>query len=160
MGGGESDEQTGRLAYELGSLIARHGWVLLNGGRNAGVMRASATGAKQAGGLVVGILPDFDRRNASPDLDVAIVTGMGNARNVINVLSSDVVIACAGGVGTLSEIALAIKHNKPVILLGIDPGPSFQPYRHSGLIIEANDPQEAVEQVEKLLLSRAKTSDP
>ncbi len=107
-------------AYQLGYLIAQQGWILLTGGRNVGVMEAANQGAKVAQGLTVGILPSNDTSGVSTAVDIAIVTDMGNARNNINVLSSDVVIACGMGAGTASEIALAIKSNKPVILLNDD----------------------------------------
>ena len=118
MGGGTADERVLEMAEELGRLIAERGWVLLNGGRDAGVMAASAKGADEAGGLVVGVLPGADRTGATPHLGVAIVTGLGMARNAVNVLSSDVVIALPGGAGTLSEIALARKAGRPLVLLG------------------------------------------
>ena len=118
MGGGAASPATVALAEELGREIARAGWVLLNGGRDAGVMAASARGARAAGGLVVGILPDRDDTDASPDLTIALVTGLGDARNAVNVLSSNVVVALPGGAGTLSEIALAFKARKPLVLLG------------------------------------------
>ncbi len=104
MGGSTAGEKTCRMAEELGALIARRGWVLLNGGRNRGVMAASAKGAKAAGGTVIGILPDRTSAKASPDLDYVVMTGMGDARNVINVLSSDEFVACPAALGTLSEI--------------------------------------------------------
>ena len=151
MGGGQVDDDVLDLARQLGAGIAQRGWVLLNGGRNAGVMAASARGAKQVGGTVVGVLPDRDARQASPDLDVAIVTGLGDARNVINVLSSDVVIACPGGAGTLSEVALALKNGKPVILLGFEPGPALEAYRQTGQLLTAGDPADAVEKAAALL---------
>src|SRR5262245_37435820 len=105
-------------ARRLGTLIAKEGWVVLCGGRSIGVMDAVCKGAKEAGGLTVGILPDDDAVGASEAVDIAIVTGMGNARNVINVLSSDVVVACGIGAGTASEIALALKAEKDIVLLG------------------------------------------
>ncbi|MGK7900854.1 MAG: TIGR00725 family protein [Hormoscilla sp.] len=104
-------------AYELGRLIAQQGWVLLTGGRNVGVMDAASRGAKAANGLTIGILPTRDKTGISPAVDIPIITDLGNARNNINVLSSDVVIACGMGVGTASEIALALKSDKKVILL-------------------------------------------
>jgi uncharacterized protein (TIGR00725 family) len=107
-------------AYELGCLIAQQGWILLTGGRNVGVMDAANNGAKSANGLTLGILPRNQQDSISNDVDIAIFTDMGNARNNINVLSSDVVIACGMGAGTASEIALALKGNKPVILLNDD----------------------------------------
>jgi uncharacterized protein (TIGR00725 family) len=104
-------------AHDLGKLSAQAGWVVLTGGRDMGVMDAASRGAKLAGGLTIGIVPDSSPSDLSEFVDIAIATGMGSARNNINVLSSDVVIACGMGMGTASEIALALKANKPVILL-------------------------------------------
>jgi uncharacterized protein (TIGR00725 family) len=122
MGQGEdADEFSIVQALELGALIAREGWIVLSGGRDAGVMRAVNRGAKQVpGSLTLGILPTAEAA-ASPDLDIVVVTGMHNARNNINVLSSDVVVACgAAGAGTVSECALALKAGKPLVLLSPD----------------------------------------
>lgn len=118
MGAGDltTDEDT-ELAYQLGKLIAENGWILLTGGRKVGVMEAASQGAKAGGGIVVGILPGNNKLEMSDAVDVAIVTDLGNGRNNINVLSSDVVIACGMGLGTASEVALALKNNRPVILL-------------------------------------------
>jgi len=144
MGGGTADEATTARARELGSAIAERGWVLLNGGRDCGVMAASAAGARAAGGFVVGVLPDEDSSQATPDLDVAIRTGMGDARNVINVLSSDVVIALSGGAGTLSEVAHAVKLGRPVVLLGMDAGALFADARAQHRLVNAASVAEAV----------------
>jgi uncharacterized protein (TIGR00725 family) len=104
--------------FALGQLLAAAGWVVLSGGRDAGLMGEASRGAKAAGGLTVGILPGSSSR-VSPHVDVAVITEMHNARNNINVLSSQVVIACGdGGPGTVSEVALAMKAGKPVILVG------------------------------------------
>lgn len=108
-------------ARELGERIAATGWVLLSGGRASGVMEAASQGARAAGGLVIGVLPDADARNLSPAVEIAIFTDMGSARNNINVLSSDAIIACGMGTGTLSEVALALKADKSVILLNWSP---------------------------------------
>lgn len=107
-------------AYELGKLIAQEGWILLTGGRNVGVMEAASQGAKSVNGLTIGILPNHDEKGISEAVDIAIFTDMGNARNNINILSSDVVIACGMGAGTASEITLALKANKKVVLLTND----------------------------------------
>lgn len=104
-------------AYELGKLIAEQNWVLLTGGRNVGVMNAASKGAKEANGLTVGILPSENKKGMSEFVDIPICTGMGSARNNINVLSSDVVVACGSGAGTTSEMMLALKAQKPLILL-------------------------------------------
>lgn len=122
MGQGEgASEPALSDAHELGRLIAAEGWVVLSGGRDAGVMRAVNQGAKEIeGSLTVGILPGGSAKT-STHVDLVIVTDMGNARNNINVLSSDVVVACGpGSAGTVSEIALALKAGKTVILLNSD----------------------------------------
>lgn len=118
MGPGDgATENDCETAYQLGRLIADRGWVVLTGGRNAGVMDAASRGAKDAGGLTIGILAGCDRTSMSAAVDIPIVTALGNARNAINALSSQVMIACGIGAGTTSEIALALKEQTPVILL-------------------------------------------
>lgn len=151
MGGSKATAEVAEMARRLGTLIAQNGWVLLNGGRDCGVMAASAAGAREAGGLVIGILPDTTTTRAAPDLDVAVVTGMGDARNVINVMSSDVVIACPGALGTWSEIVLALKHGKHVIVLGFEPGPDLTRHAKRGQFSHVGTPEEAVEQVAAVL---------
>lgn len=125
MGGCTADDRTTANARELGRLIAENGWTLITGGRPEGVMQASVTGAHEAGGLTVGVLFDDDKENGAEGLDVVIPTGMGAARNIINVLASDVVVACKGTGGTLSEIAMALRFERPVVLLDFDPGEAF-----------------------------------
>ena len=125
MGGAATDEVTAANARELGRLIAENGWVLISGGRPNGVMQASVTGAHEAGGMTVGVLYEDDIDVAAEGLDIVLPTGMGAGRNIINVLSSDVVVACRGTGGTLSEIALALRFGRPVVLLDFDPGEAF-----------------------------------
>jgi hypothetical protein len=151
MGGSEADERTTRQAHELGQLIAVNGWVLLNGGRPTGVMDASARGCQEAGGLTVGILFDQDREAACEHLDLVIPTGLGAGRNIVNVLASDVVVACRGQGGTLSEIALALRFERPVVLLDFDPGAAFLDACGRGRWYLAASPREAVERVASLL---------
>lgn len=119
MGGGSPSRRQAAAARDLGRQIALHGWVLLTGGRDAGVMAEASAGAKEVpGSLVVGILPSRATRVAR-DVDVAIFTDLMHGRNNVNVLSSDVIVACGvAGPGTASEVALALKNGKPVILLG------------------------------------------
>lgn len=120
MGPGDrATQQDCQMAYQLGLQIAQQGWILLTGGRSVGVMEAASQGAQQAQGLTVGILPTANGEQMSAAVDVPILTDMGSARNNINVLSSRVVIACGWGAGTVSEIALAIKADRPVVLLGL-----------------------------------------
>ncbi|MBD1935192.1 MULTISPECIES: TIGR00725 family protein [Cyanophyceae] len=153
MGPGANATETDlENAYELGQFIAKEGWVLLTGGRNAGVMDTASKGAKAANGLTIGILPTNDTSAVSDAVDIAIVTDMGNARNNINVLSSDVVIACGMGAGTASEIALALKNHKKVILLTNHPESKvfFQSLSEDSILI-ANTPAGAIEIVKEVL---------
>jgi uncharacterized protein (TIGR00725 family) len=102
-------------AEKLGRFIAENNWVLLTGGRNTGVMDAASKGAFEAGGSVIGVLPGDSHDGMSDFVTIPILTGMGSARNVINILTADVVVVCGMGPGTASEAALALKHDKPVM---------------------------------------------
>lgn len=122
--GAEASTDCIELAEALGAAIATRGWALLTGGRPVGVMAAASRGARRVDGhLVVGVLPgvgDESDRHDTADLDLALFTGIGQARNVVNVLSADVVVVCgAGGAGTASEAAHAIKAHRPLILLAV-----------------------------------------
>jgi uncharacterized protein (TIGR00725 family) len=116
MGPSRCSSRARDLALEVGRGIGRAGAILICGA-GGGVMEAAARGAKEAGGFTVGVLPGGDAAEANPYIDLPIVTGMGNARNVINVLTSQAVIAIHGAAGTLSEIALALKCGTPVVAL-------------------------------------------
>lgn len=151
MGGGSVPPETVDIARRLGRRIAEAGWVLLNGGRNAGVMAAAAEGASAAGGLTVGVLPDDHDGAVAPGIQIPILTGIGGGRNMINILSSHVVVACRGGAGTLSEIALALKYKRPVILLQFAVGDFFRPYAADGQLHEAVTPEGAVALVGEIL---------
>lgn len=117
--GDNSTDSAVKTAFSLGKLIAQEGWILLSGGRKQGAMGAVNDGAKSVNGLTVGIIPLNNNDNTSDSVDIAIVTGMGSARNNINILSSDIVVVVADsmGAGTVSETALALKAKKHVILL-------------------------------------------
>ncbi len=121
MGVGETATQGDvKNAFDLGKLIAREGWVLLTGGVKAGIMDAASRGAKEAGGLTVGIIPRTESK-ISDFVDIPVVTNMGAGRNYINILSSDAVVICGAiSPGTLSEIAFALQLKKPIVFLGTD----------------------------------------
>ncbi len=158
MGEGEAaDPAAVSAARELGRLIAGQGWVVLSGGRDAGVMQAVNAGAKEIpGSLTVGILPTAQAR-PSPDVDIVIVTDLHEARNNINVLSSDVVVACGrAGAGTISEIALALKNGKTVLLLASDRAAIdlFQPIGKARIIV-VQTPTEAIETIQHLRRSKS-----
>lgn len=117
IGGADCDACEYALAEEIGSLVAEHGAVLVCGGLS-GVMEGAARGAKRAGGTTIGILPGHDRTRGNAYLDHVITTGIGHARNLAVVSTGDAVIAVGGGYGTLSEIGLAAKIGRPVVIVG------------------------------------------
>lgn len=121
MGPGEgATPEENELAYDLGAAIANERWALLTGGRSFGVMEAAMKGATDNNGLTIGILPGDSATGASSFAQIKIITGLGSARNNITVLSSHVVVVLGMAAGTASEVALAIKANKKVILLAQD----------------------------------------
>ncbi len=118
MGPGESaNPEENEMAFALGKAIAQEGWIVLTGGRSFGIMEAAMKGAHEANGLTIGILPTGSALNSSEDADIRIVTGMGSGRNIINVLSSHILVVIGMAAGTASEVSLALKENKKVILL-------------------------------------------
>jgi uncharacterized protein (TIGR00725 family) len=145
IGGASCTPQQEKLAYETGSEIARRGAVLLCGGRG-GVMEAASRGARDEGGRTVGILPGESAVTSPPNphIELALFTGMGQARNQVLVLSAQGVIGIGGSWGTLTEIGLALKHGIPVVLLEswqLEP-PDGEP---EPLLMSAQSPTEAVE---------------
>lgn len=121
MGPGENARpEENEMAFALGKAIAQEGWIVLTGGRSFGIMEAAMKGAHEADGLTIGVLPTESAMNSSEDADIKIITGMGSGRNIINVLSSHILVVIGMAAGTASEVALAIKANKKVILLHQD----------------------------------------
>ena len=116
IGAGHCDSETRERAYEVGRRLAEAGCIVATGGLG-GVMEGASAGAAQAGGLVLGILPGDDSRQANAHVTVAVATGMGEARNAILVATAAGLIAVGGEYGTLSEIALALKAGKPLVTL-------------------------------------------
>ncbi|MFH1915222.1 MAG: TIGR00725 family protein [Pseudomonadota bacterium] len=114
-------DRDGRALYaaavELGGLLAGAGYAVVCGGL-AGVMEGVCRGARKAGGRTIGILPSDDRSTANPWVEIPVVTGIGQMRNMLVVANGDIVVALGGGFGTLSEVALARKAGKPVVAIG------------------------------------------
>jgi hypothetical protein len=142
VGAGRCSAHVAALAEAVGRELAQRGAVLVCGGLG-GVMEAACRGAKGAGGLTVGILPGTSRRDANPYVDLPIVTGMGEARNVLVVQSSQAVIAVSGEYGTLSEIAHALKLGIPVV--GLSTWQLAKDGQERQAIVRAQTAREAVE---------------
>jgi uncharacterized protein (TIGR00725 family) len=155
MGGSDSAPRTLEAAHRFGRLAAAAGWIVLTGGRPTGVMEAAAAGAKSVpDSLTVGILPSGPDGPVSAAVDIAVFTGIGEARNAINVLSSDVVVACGvEGPGTASEVALSLRLARPTILLAPSPEAAafFRTIDPERVLHQVVGPEEAVELIEHRL---------
>jgi len=119
IGQATPDEALEQLAREAGRLLAAAGVSLITGGLG-GVMAAASEGFKQCptrAGVVIGILPSSCPSDANPHVDIALATGIGEARNAIIASAADAFIAIGRGYGTLSEIGLAMKLGKKVVAL-------------------------------------------
>ena len=107
-----------KIAYDTGAKIAQSGAILVTGGLG-GVMQFSCMGAKEAGGITVGVLPQDKRGEENEFCSVVIPTGMGYARDFINALSADAVIIIGGGAGTLSEMCAAYMYERPMVAIAV-----------------------------------------
>lgn len=152
---GDFDEKN-KVAYEIGRFVAKNGWVLITGGRD-GVMDSASRGAYEEGGIVVAITPFDSLDNATKFADIVIPTGIGFARNYVNVLSGDVIVVVGGGAGTLSEIAYAWQFYKPIIACSFVEGWSKEvagkklDYRERDPVIDAKSLDEVFSWLKKLL---------
>lgn len=117
VGAGRASEVELRDAHEIGRGLGAAGVHVVCGGRG-GVMAAACRGAREAGGLTIGLLPGLDRREANEWVQVAIPTGLGELRNGLVVRSAEVLVAVGGAYGTLSEVALALQAGTPVLGVG------------------------------------------
>jgi uncharacterized protein (TIGR00725 family) len=151
IGSGSAGGTATEHALVVGRALGRHGAVLVCGGLG-GVMEAACRGAREEGGMSVGLLPGADRRDANGYVSIAIATGLGEARNAIVAAAADVVIAVDGEYGTLSEIALALAAGTPVVGIG-----TWELARE-GSPVEAiervEDPEAAVERALALAVAR------
>ncbi len=142
IGAGDCSDKIYQIARDVGLEIGKKGWVVVCGGLG-GVMEAAARGCTEAGGTTVGILPGLEKESANPYIEIPIPTGLGEGRNLLVVRASDVLVSIAGEYGTLSEIALALKINKPVI--GLETWENLKGVRY------VVNPREAIEAVERVI---------
>ena len=145
-----------KIAYEIGSEIAKSDSVLITGGLG-GVMVAASRGAKESNGLTVGIIPQDDATMANEFCDIVIPSGMGLTRDFLNALSADGIIIVGGGSGTLSEVCAAYMHKKPLVAIR-NLGGSIEPYiggfldhRKNVKILGSDTPQDAVKKILELI---------
>lgn len=149
-------EEHSKIAYDIGSEIAKAGHVLVTGGLG-GVMEAASHGAHDSDGLSVGIIPQADASLANEFCDIVIPTGMGLTRDFINALSADGIIIIGGGSGTLSEICAAYMHKKPMVAIRNMGGVNaqfideFLDHRENIKIIGVDTPKQAVDKILDLI---------
>lgn len=154
IGGERSGEKALGLAEEVGRHLARRGATVVCGGRG-GIMEAACRGARAEGGHTIGILPGSGAEDSQPNayVEFPIYTGIGYARNVAVVLSGEAVIAIDGSYGTLSELAYALIHDRPVI--GLDTWDfNYHGFDGEASIIRLTNPVEAVERALTLAQAR------
>jgi uncharacterized protein (TIGR00725 family) len=151
IGDSSCSPEEAKLAESIGELLAQRGVTIVCGGLG-GVMEAVCRGAKSKGGLTMGILPGENSSMANPWVDIPVVTGIGEARNVAVVKSAQAVIAIGGGYGTLSEIAYALKSGIPVI--GLDTWSLSRNGREDDSIIKVHSVTEAVDKAISLAKRR------
>jgi len=142
IGDSSCSAEEAKLAEAVGEQLAQRGATVICGGLG-GVMEAVCRGAMSKGGLTIGILPGQDSSLANPWVSIPVVTGLGEARNVVVVKSAQAVIAIGGGYGTLSEIAYALKSGIPVI--GLNTWSLSRNEREDDSIIRVHSAAEAVD---------------
>ncbi|MFQ5761883.1 MAG: TIGR00725 family protein [Candidatus Bathyarchaeia archaeon] len=117
---GYSEDHCTKRAYEMsrevGREIARQKAVLVTGGLG-GVMEAASRGARENGGLAIGIIPQEDKIHANEYCNVVVCTGMGYMRDFITAYTGDAVIIIGGGAGTEIEALVAYFKQKPIVAL-------------------------------------------
>lgn len=142
-------DQAYKTAYRVGEEVALHGAILITGGLG-GVMEAASRGAKDRGGIIVGIIPYDEKGYANPYCDIVISTGMGYARDFITSYSADAIIVVGGGVGTAIEARVAYLKAKPIIAIRKSGGTAdriadtFLDDRRLVKVMAEEDPKKAV----------------
>ena len=117
IGGSSTNNKVGLLSHKIGTIIAKMDCMLVCGGLS-GVMESACKGAKEAGGITIGLLPGKEKSDANPYIDLALPTSIGYARNATVACSADIIVALPGSHGTLSEICYGLVYKRPVIDLG------------------------------------------
>lgn len=144
------------ISYRIGYLTAKQGWILFSGGRD-GVMEAASKGAKDAGGITVGILPSLDKKEANEYIDIPITTGLGiGMRSELMIQTVDCIVMIGGKNGTLKELSAAYMNKKPIVIIRGSGGAAdsvgkilfegkYLDKRRNVDILFADSPKEAIE---------------
>ncbi|MHA2393276.1 MAG: TIGR00725 family protein [Promethearchaeota archaeon] len=156
IGASEINSDIKEKSVEIGRLLAKNNYAVACGGLS-GVMEAVCKGAKEEGGLTIGIIPHTNKNMANKYVDIVIPCPFSQARNVVVVLAGDVCLAISGKAGTLSEICFAWIYNKPIVALTSVQGWSSKmanqkvDNRRNDMIYGADTPQRAIQKINDLL---------
>jgi uncharacterized protein (TIGR00725 family) len=148
-------------AYRVGQAIAKEGGTVVCGGLG-GVMEAASRGARDAGGLAMGIVPSADSTQANEYCDVVVATGLGRSRNFVVAYSGDAMVVVGGGAGTLTEAAAAYQVDKPIVSVKGTGGVAdewagkYIDDRRTRRIIEGSSPENAVKKIMRELSRHGK----
>jgi uncharacterized protein (TIGR00725 family) len=159
IGASEIDEKTRQKTIHLGKLLARNKYAIACGGLT-GVMEAICQGAKEEGGLTIGIIPFLEKKYANEFIDIVIPVPFSQARNVVVVLAGDATVAIAGKAGTLSEICFSWIYDKPIIaLMNVDGWSSEMAGkklddRRMDHILGADTPEDVIDKLNQLVNAR------
>lgn len=159
IGASEIDTDIEENSIEIGRLIARNNYALVCGGLS-GVMESVCKGAKEEGGLTIGIIPFTEKSRANEYVDIVIPCPFSQARNIVVVLAGDLCLAISGKAGTLSEICFAWIYNKPIVSLTNVKGWSSKianqklDDRRSDMIYGVNSPKAAIDKINELLINK------
>ncbi|HWR83807.1 MAG TPA: TIGR00725 family protein [Candidatus Deferrimicrobium sp.] len=145
IGAGKCSKKLRDMAALVGKYVAEHGGVVVCGGLG-GIMEGVARGAKESGGVTIGILPSDNKEDANEFIDYVIPTGFGEARNIMVVRAADAVVALPGKYGTLSEMAFALNAGKPLIAVNA--------WKLGDEVIQINDPLEAARRAMELAVQK------
>lgn len=148
------------LARTVGEGLAARGIGVVYGGGRVGLMGALADAALDAGGSVIGVIPQglVDRELAHPGVTELRVVETLHERKAVMAGLADAFIALPGGLGTLEELAEVVSwaqlqlHAKPIGLLGVGgywdallawvdhaAAEGFVPPGHRALLLDAPD---------------------
>ena len=158
IGASEIDKDIEEKTVEIGRLLAKNNYIVACGGLT-GVMEAICKGAKEEGGLTIGIIPQQEKSMANKYVDIVIPCPFSQARNIVVVLTGDICLAISGKAGTLSEISFAWIYNKPIVALSSVQGWSSKVAnqkiddRRNDMIYGVKTPEEAIDKINELFKS-------
>ncbi len=155
IGASEIDKEIEEITIEIGRLLAKNNYIVACGGLT-GVMEAICKGAKEEGGLTIGIVPQPEKSIANKYVDIVIPCPFSQARNLVVVLTGDICLAISGKAGTLSEISFAWIYNKPIVALSSVNGWSSKianqriDDRRNDIIYGVSTPEEVINKINEL----------